>query len=186
MPVLKVKKDGIWEDVVGALNSDQLNGGDADTLDGKHANDFAEASHVAEMQTDIDDLKQKVGDESISEQIEEALTSYATETYVGEKIADLVNSAPEALDTLNELASALGNDPNLSATIATHIGELQSKVGDSSVSDQIEEALSNFSSGKTLTEHLMEEDMILTSRQYGDALPEPGIPGRIFFKRVDV
>ena len=39
-------------------------------------------------------------------------------------------------------------------------------------------------SGKTLTEHLAEEDMILSSRQFGDELPPAGIPGRIFFKRV--
>ena len=34
-------------------------------------------------------------------------TGYATETYVDNKVADLVNSAPEALDTLGELAVAL-------------------------------------------------------------------------------
>lgn len=52
------------------------------------------------------------------------------------------------------------------------------------VNSQIENALANFSSGKTLTQHLTEEDMVLSSRQYGDELPEPGIPGRIFFLRV--
>ena len=36
-------------------------------------------------------------------------TGYATETYVDNKVADLVNSAPEALDTLGELATALKN-----------------------------------------------------------------------------
>ena len=34
-----------------------------------------------------------------------------------QKIADLVNSAPETLDTLEEIARALGNDPNFSTTI---------------------------------------------------------------------
>ncbi len=54
----------------------------------------------------------------------------------------------------------------------------------------IDNEISNISSGKTLTEHLVEEDMILSSRQYGDTLPgEDGEPythvaGRIFFKRV--
>lgn len=42
--------------------------------------------------------------------------------YTDAKISGLVNSAPETLDTLNELASALGNDPNFAVTIAAQIG----------------------------------------------------------------
>lgn len=38
-------------------------------------------------------------------------------------IADLVGSAPETLNTLKELADALGNDPNFSTTIMTLIGQ---------------------------------------------------------------
>jgi hypothetical protein len=38
-----------------------------------------------------------------------SLDGYATETYVDNKVADLVNSAPEALNTLGELAEALEN-----------------------------------------------------------------------------
>ena len=37
-------------------------------------------------------------------------------------VAALVASSPAALDTLNELAAALGNDPSFAATIATEIG----------------------------------------------------------------
>jgi len=48
--------------------------------------------------------------------------SYATQTYVGTQIANLVASAPSTLDTLNELAAALGNDPSFATTIATSIG----------------------------------------------------------------
>ena len=48
--------------------------------------------------------------------------SYATQTYVGTQIANLVASAPATLDTLNELASALGNDPSFATTVATSIG----------------------------------------------------------------
>lgn len=36
--------------------------------------------------------------------------------------ADLTNGAAAALDTLNELAAALGNDPSFAATIATELG----------------------------------------------------------------
>jgi len=51
-----------------------------------------------------------------------SLTGYATETYVNSAVSNLVNSAPTTLDTLNELATALGNDPNFATTIATQIG----------------------------------------------------------------
>lgn len=58
------------------------------------------------------------------------LSSYATESYVDTKVSDLVNSAPETLDTLNELASALGNDPNFATTVSNQIGN---KANDSDV-----------------------------------------------------
>ena len=47
---------------------------------------------------------------------------------VAEGIAAMVNSAPETLDTLNELAEALGNDPNFATTVATQIGKKVDKV----------------------------------------------------------
>ena len=50
------------------------------------------------------------------------LTGYATESYVGTQIANLVDTAPSTLDTLNELAAALGDDPNFATTTATSIG----------------------------------------------------------------
>ena len=47
--------------------------------------------------------------------------------YIDAELASLVNSAPEALDTLQELAAALGNDPNFATTIMNEIGTKQSK-----------------------------------------------------------
>lgn len=52
----------------------------------------------------------------------------ATTDYVNTKVAGIVDSAPEALDTLNELADALGNDPNFATTVATQIGSKVDKV----------------------------------------------------------
>ena len=48
--------------------------------------------------------------------------SFATESYVGTAISNLVDSSPATLDTLNELAAALGDDPNFATTTATAIG----------------------------------------------------------------
>lgn len=50
------------------------------------------------------------------------LTSYATTTHVSNELANLVSSAPSTLDTLNELAAALGDDPSFATTVATSIG----------------------------------------------------------------
>ena len=50
------------------------------------------------------------------------LTPYATTQYVDDEVAALVDSSPAALNTLNELAEALGDDPNFSATISNTIG----------------------------------------------------------------
>ncbi|EMQ4374870.1 phage tail protein [Escherichia coli] len=44
-------------------------------------------------------------------------TQIATTAFVKSAIAAMVDSAPAALDTLNELAAALGNDPNFSTTV---------------------------------------------------------------------
>lgn len=51
----------------------------------------------------------------------------ATESYVDTKVAGLVDSAPSTLDTLNELAAALGDDPNFATTVATEIGKKADK-----------------------------------------------------------
>jgi hypothetical protein len=47
--------------------------------------------------------------------------SFATESYVGTQITNLVDSSPSALNTLNELAAALGDDANFSTTVTNSI-----------------------------------------------------------------
>jgi len=52
-------------------------------------------------------------------------TQIATTAYVRAAISALVGSSPEALDTLNELAAALGNDPNFAATMTNALAGKQ-------------------------------------------------------------
>ena len=47
--------------------------------------------------------------------------SYATEGYVTTAVSNLVDAAPSTLDTLNELAAALGDDPNFATTVTNSI-----------------------------------------------------------------
>jgi len=49
-------------------------------------------------------------------------TKLATTAYVRSSVASLIDSAPSALDTLNELAAALGDDANFASSTATAIG----------------------------------------------------------------
>lgn len=48
-------------------------------------------------------------------------SGYATTTYVDNEVAGIVASAPATLDTLNELAAALGDDANFSTTVTNSI-----------------------------------------------------------------
>lgn len=50
-----------------------------------------------------------------------SLASYATQEYVNTQISNLVNSAPEALNTLDELAAALNDDSNFATTVTNQI-----------------------------------------------------------------
>ena len=68
-----------------------------------------------------DEVDQKLANVSVD------LSGYAKETYVDQKVADLVGSSPDTLNTLNELASALGNDPNFATTITNQLAQKADK-----------------------------------------------------------
>ena len=55
----------------------------------------------------------------------------ATKSYVDTAISDLVDGAPALLDTLNELAAAIADNPSYATDIATSLGEKVAKAGDS-------------------------------------------------------
>lgn len=51
-----------------------------------------------------------------------------TKAQLDAKIAEVVNSAPETLNTLEELAKSLGDDPNFATTVANRIGAVDKKI----------------------------------------------------------
>ena len=64
------------------------------------------------------------------------LDGYATESYVGTQISNLIDSAPDALNTLNEIAAAIADDANIATTLTalstaneTHIDNLATLTG---------------------------------------------------------
>ena len=62
----------------------------------------------------------------VSNKVAESLST--AKLYTDQKVASLVGGAPEALDTLKELADALGNDASVAANIAKKIGELSNSL----------------------------------------------------------
>ncbi len=59
--------------------------------------------------------------ESVATNLRRVETTYAPTAYVDTQIANLINSAPAVLNTLNEIAVALNNDPSFATTITTLI-----------------------------------------------------------------
>ena len=74
-----------------------------------------------------------------------ATANYATHGYVTTAISDVIGAAPAALDTLKELADALGSDANYAATITTSLGGKMSKA--SNLSDVADVATARASLG---------------------------------------
>ena len=80
-------------------------------------------------------------------------TKFQTEEQVRQAISDLIDGADDALDTLKELAEALGNDPNFATTITNKLTDLRNALTDEvnrakeeegKLSTQISEINSNF------------------------------------------
>lgn len=69
-----------------------------------------------------DQLDQTVQDITKSYGIADQTVLTNAESYTDQKIADVVDGSPEALDTLYELAKALGDDPNFATTVMDQIG----------------------------------------------------------------
>jgi len=55
-------------------------------------------------------------------------SSYATQTYVDNSISSLIDSAPAALDTLNELAAALNDDASFATTVTNPLADKSDKL----------------------------------------------------------
>lgn len=70
-----------------------------------------------------DQLDQTVKDVTKAYGIADQTVLTSAEQYTDQKIADVVDGSPEALDTLYELAKALGEDPNFATTVMDLIGQ---------------------------------------------------------------
>jgi hypothetical protein len=114
------------QDVVGSMVTGGTETGISVTYDDTAGKlDFAVESQTDENFTTADHSKLdgvEDGADVTPSWVPSSDPSYATETYVDTEVSNLVDSAPGTLDTLNELAAALGDDPNFATTVTTSIG----------------------------------------------------------------
>ncbi len=113
----------------------------------------------------------KVVLDTLSDKLFEPTKDYhpTTKKYVDDKVAGIVNSAPETLDTLQELATALGNDPNFATTVATQIGKKVDKVDSMSLThnDLTNELKANYDAAYNYSQ---------AKHSYNDLTDKPTIP----------
>ena len=76
------------------------------------------------------------------------MADYATIAKVRELLDALVGQAPGTLDTLKEVAEALGNDPNFATTMTALIAEKQSKQEAQEMKSELEGKIAQKSSVK--------------------------------------
>lgn len=109
-------------------------------------------ANVTGLQTALD------GKESTSGATSKATTAENNaKAYTDTKIADLLSSAPATLDTLNELAAALGNDPNFATTITNQIA---------SKADKHSATVGNgIATSFVVTHNLNSRDVVITIRE---------------------
>jgi hypothetical protein len=90
-------------------------------IEGATANDYELTIEAPDVTSDITiTLPNTSGTVALTSNIP-SLTGYATETYVNTAVSNLVDSAPSALNTLNELSIALANDPNFATTVTNSL-----------------------------------------------------------------
>ncbi|EPE5962147.1 phage tail protein [Escherichia coli] len=94
-------------------------------------------------------------------------TQIANTAFVQAAIAALVGSSPEALDTLNELAAALGNDPNFATTVTNSLAGKMDKSANGSDIENVSVFLQNL--GLSESDEGGVSDKVITTK-----LPYPG------------
>lgn len=150
------------------------NGGNADTVDGKHADYFASASDVEKLEEDFNRV--------LNEELSEVSTKLdQTYTKLNETITKLDEVSTEELThvagvTGNIQTQLDGKAPSVHKHSASDItsGTLPIARGGTNAANGADGLKNLFAAGNT----------ILSSYQYGNKLPQAGTVGRLFLKKV--
>ena len=98
-------------------------------VDKKEGYDLSKNDFTDELKAKLDGIEEKANYITKVSQLENDL-KFQTEEEVKQAISDLVDGADDALDTLKELAEALGNDPNFATTITNKLTELRTALSE--------------------------------------------------------
>jgi hypothetical protein len=80
-------------------------------------------AYMSATDTKVSELEEKIGNVPTKVSEFENDANYQSASQVDARIQEVVAAAPEALDTLKELADALGNDPNFAGTVTTELAK---------------------------------------------------------------
>lgn len=110
--------------LVGATNELHSNIGSLSSLTTTSTSNLVAA--INELKTNVGQLEQGtstlIDDSALSSATDKTWSANKITTTVDNAVAAIVGGAPAALDTLKELADALGSDASLSTTITTALG----------------------------------------------------------------
>lgn len=110
----------------------------------------------------------------------------ANTEFVQKTVAGVVDSAPETLNTLNELATALGNDPNFATSVSKMIGEKESKsdanIAHTMLQNSIEEANKKLVDLSTI----VNSNQLQRNKAYavGDIAYSPNLPSYMYLECI--
>lgn len=80
-------------------------------------------AYMSTTDTKVSELEEKIGNVPTKVSEFENDANYQSASQVDARIQEVVAAAPEALDTLKELADALGNDPDFAGTVTTELAK---------------------------------------------------------------
>ncbi len=112
----------------------------------------------------------------------------STKAYVDQEVAALVDSAPALLDTLNELAAAIGDDANFVTTVTTGLSEKVAKAGDTmtgALTLNADPVNALHAATKQYVDQA-ETDAVSSANSYTDAEVLKLVDGTTDFEHVDV
>ncbi|UVM87997.1 MAG: chaperone of endosialidase [Bacteriophage sp.] len=124
----------------------------ANKVDKKEGYDLSKNDFTDKLKEKLEGIEERANYITKLSQLEND-TKFQTEEQVRQAISDLIDGADDALDTLKELAEALGNDPNFATTITNKLTDLRNALTDEvnrakeeegKLSTQISEVNSNF------------------------------------------
>lgn len=124
----------------------------ANKVDKREGYDLSKNDFTDKLKEKLEGIEEKANYITKLSQLEND-TKFQTEEQVRQAISDLIDGADDALDTLKELAEALGNDPNFATTITNKLTDLRNALTDEvnrakeeegKLSTQISEVNSNF------------------------------------------